>query len=132
MNQEVKKRWVEALRSGKYKQGEQCLTQIDDDGQRLYCCLGVLCDLAAKELPDLEKGEKEVHLEMRGKPVKAVMYGTENEVSILPRKVIEWAGLSDPNPRVKTNNENKFMLSELNDSMKYKFNQIADLIEKQL
>ena len=33
-------KWVEALRSGKYKQGRQYLNQ---DGK--YCCLGVACEV---------------------------------------------------------------------------------------
>lgn len=33
--------WVEALRSGKYKQGKGCLRYGDN-----YCCLGVLCEVA--------------------------------------------------------------------------------------
>lgn len=44
---EVRKLWVEALESGKYKQGKMCLKRTDEEGDR-YCCLGVLCDLAAK------------------------------------------------------------------------------------
>ncbi len=42
--QEVKKLWVKALRSGKYKQTKDRLQ--DPTG---FCCLGVLCDLAAKD-----------------------------------------------------------------------------------
>ena len=38
---ENRKKWVEALRSGKYKQG----TGLLFDGEK-YCCLGVLCEVA--------------------------------------------------------------------------------------
>ncbi len=41
MNRELKKRWVEALRSGQYKQGQKQLRPDADT----FCCLGVLCDL---------------------------------------------------------------------------------------
>lgn len=44
MDQELKKRWVEALRSGKYKQGNGVLLDHTETGQEL-CCLGVLCDV---------------------------------------------------------------------------------------
>lgn len=44
---EVRKLWVEALESGKYKQGKMRLKRTDA-GEDRYCCLGVLCDLAAK------------------------------------------------------------------------------------
>lgn len=45
MNEEIKKKWVEALRSGKYKQGEGYLRSADDK----FCCLGVLCDIVSPE-----------------------------------------------------------------------------------
>lgn len=35
--------WLDALRSGKYKQGRDCLRSTDDE----FCCLGVACDLLA-------------------------------------------------------------------------------------
>lgn len=41
MNQEIKEKWLAALRSGKYKQGKTVLRSQDD----CYCCLGVLCDI---------------------------------------------------------------------------------------
>lgn len=44
MKAELKKRWVEALRSGKYKQGKGKLCV---DGK--FCCLGVLLDVMGKQ-----------------------------------------------------------------------------------
>jgi hypothetical protein len=41
MNEEFKRKWVEALRSGKYAQGTGRLRDGDS-----FCCLGVLCDLS--------------------------------------------------------------------------------------
>jgi hypothetical protein len=41
MNKAAKKRWVEALRSGEYKQGKN---KLHSKGGR-FCCLGVLCDI---------------------------------------------------------------------------------------
>ena len=41
----LKKAWVEALRSGKYKQGRLALY---DKHNESYCCLGVLCKVAGK------------------------------------------------------------------------------------
>lgn len=40
MNAQLKAKWVEALRSGKYLQTQHQLK--DDVG---FCCLGVLCDI---------------------------------------------------------------------------------------
>ena len=43
MKPEIKKQWVQALRSGEYKQGRGQLKQ-----GATFCCLGVLCDLAVQ------------------------------------------------------------------------------------
>ena len=68
MNANAKK-WVQALRSGKYKQAHGTLGK--EDGSR--CCLGVLCDLA----------------------VEAGVIKTFNLYSTcLPEEVTMWAGLS--------------------------------------
>lgn len=44
--EEVVKRWVAALRSGEYKQHQKALRS---HAKNSFCCLGVLCDLAAKD-----------------------------------------------------------------------------------
>jgi len=41
MNAELKAKWIEALRSGRYKQGRGFLRNANDE----FCCLGVLCDI---------------------------------------------------------------------------------------
>jgi hypothetical protein len=41
MNPELKVKWVEALRSGKYTQGHTTFKSSEG-----YCCLGVLCVVA--------------------------------------------------------------------------------------
>ena len=45
MNTEIKTKWLEALRSGKYQQGRGILRSVNNE----YCCLGVLCDLVAPD-----------------------------------------------------------------------------------
>lgn len=45
MDPELKQKWVDALRSGKYKQGNGWLRDEKDR----YCCLGVLADVMATE-----------------------------------------------------------------------------------
>jgi hypothetical protein len=42
---ENRRRWVEALRSGRYRQGHSVLRGGDDT----YCCLGVACDIIDPE-----------------------------------------------------------------------------------
>lgn len=47
----LRQRWIEALRSGEYKQGHY---RLKCEGR--YCCLGVLAELAGK-LEEQENGE---------------------------------------------------------------------------
>lgn len=42
MKKEIADKWVEALRSGKYKQGTR---RLYDPPTNSYCCLGVLCEI---------------------------------------------------------------------------------------
>jgi hypothetical protein len=41
---EFRKRWVEALRSGNWKQGKYCLRSVDGS----FCCLGVAAELLGR------------------------------------------------------------------------------------
>ena len=45
MNKNIAKKWIKALKSGKYKQGRSYLKQFNSKGQPQHCCLGVLCEL---------------------------------------------------------------------------------------
>lgn len=46
MDKALKKKWVAALRSGKYRQGRGKLrTGTSHGGHAKYCCLGVLCEV---------------------------------------------------------------------------------------
>jgi hypothetical protein len=114
MNLEVKEKWVSALLSGDYKQGEGYLRDEDK-----FCCLGVLCDLAVKD-------------GVIDPPFKATsgiyLYDGENS-AFLPEKVSQWAGLDSDNPipnvpRVEDQNS----LSGYNDDG-IPFNEIAQIIK---
>jgi len=43
MDATIKRKWVEALRSGEYKQGQGALRDARDN---TWCCLGVLCEVS--------------------------------------------------------------------------------------
>lgn len=79
MKKHIAKKWAEALRSGKYKQGMNRLR----DEKNNFCCLGVLCNLHANEFPKLAKAETD-----------PLMYLGEDES--LPSQVREWSGINDP------------------------------------
>lgn len=137
MNPEVKAEWVAALRSGEYHQGTSALRNVTtalENAPATHCCLGVLCDLYAK------KGE--------GEWVGAVFnFGTpdlsfNHEGSgVLPENLAKAVGLNGDNPNTSIHSApgewstgGPLTLAELNDGssgVKYSFNQIADLIERE-
>lgn len=84
MNPEIKKRWVEALRSGRYCQTKNWLR--DSAG---YCCLGVLTDLFLEE-----KGDDWT------KPTAPGSLMLYEDFTDLTTEVQEWAGLSSHLPAV--------------------------------
>lgn len=106
MNQEIKKQWVSSLRSGEYEQGTDCL---EKDGK--FCCLGVLCDLAARA------GVVE-------RKKKYGMGSYDNNEYVLPQVVVEWADLSSEDPEIGRGET----LSNLNDAG-HDFKLLADIIE---
>lgn len=105
-NKAVIKQWVDALRSGEYKQGEGCL-KTDDR----FCCLGVLCDLYTKDNPEAKWAGD------------TFTSGSEAEDYVLTDDIVKWAGLPDESPSIRYTT-----LTHLNDAGK-PFPEIADLIE---
>ena len=128
MKADVKDRWVNALRSGDYKQGTQCL--LSESGS--YCCLGVLCDLYMKETK--EEVEWETTEDSYGDKMKVASF--LGYTTILPETIREWAGLNEQSPSVTyvdmDGEGGYFMLSNLNDEHDASFDQLAELIEEQL
>ena len=113
MISEIKKKWVEALRSGKYKQGFSRLKYNNGEDVR-YCCLGVLCEISGRG----SWNENNIYVT----PTAAEKLG-------LPLEVIQWAGLAgdDADPYIGVEHA-----SVWNDSRGHSFEQIADLIEEHL
>lgn len=77
MKKEIAELWVEALRGGKYVQGQGALQRLDGR----FCCLGVLCDLA------ITHGVK---VEVVKLPNEINYNGLEG---VLPEPVVNWAGM---------------------------------------
>lgn len=88
MNEDIRKQWVEALRSGKYPQGRDYLVTVENEVEN-FCCLGVLCDLAS-DAGVIEK--LPAYFRTLG---KVVPYGNQEQVFGLPEVVMEWAGISE-------------------------------------
>ena len=106
MNKEIKALWVEALRSGKYKQGFEKLRTFSS-----FCCLGVLCDLHSEATSHFWVDKNYL-----------------NEQAELPNQVKKWAELDKDTVDINDSYES---LAKHNDKGKT-FLEIADAIESQL
>ncbi len=106
MKAEIKKRWIDALKSGEYKQGRG---RLKDGGS--YCCLGVLCDLFFRETEDTDWGSEGMLL----------------STWFLPVRVKIWSGLESIAPETS-----KGSLIWLNDDSKWSCNEIVGIIDDQL
>ena len=78
MNKEIKTKWLKALRSGDYEQGRYRLKSKDNK----FCCLGVLCDIYAKE----EGNQK-------WKDTEGQCSTMDGNGEFLPVGVLDWSGL---------------------------------------
>jgi len=118
MKKEIADRWVAALRSGKYKQGQYHL----NDGNGNYCCLGVLCELA-KEDGIVTSSKFKL---FDGPEVILYKDKTNSEsVSFLPAQVSYWAGIETS---AAYSTKNRASLAALNDAGQT-FEYIANVIE---
>lgn len=54
---DIKAKWLEALRSGRYQQGRAILRSPDNN----FCCLGVLCDIIDPEKWDKTQLNGAIH-----------------------------------------------------------------------
>lgn len=82
MKKAIMEKWVKALRSGKYRQTKSGLHKKGGG----YCCLGVLCDLYAKE----KKLKKPWFSSPESAPNFLSFQGANGYP---PLEVQEWAGL---------------------------------------
>lgn len=127
INEEIKAKWVAALRSGEYKQGRGSLRKVDSKGVDRFCCLGVLCDIYTKEKETTKWIEP-------GRWVVENEYSFGGDTTMPPKNVNEWVGLGDTTPwsdmQIKASSKYG-TLYELNDSGS-PFKKIADYIEAQL
>jgi hypothetical protein len=111
MNPIWKERWLKALRSGQYRQGQGSLNR----GGKL-CCLGVLCDLVAKD------GYGRWERDLDAPTVFRFKQGRENSRrGGLPTETQNLVGLSSQSELIRRN-----------DLSGQTFTQIADYIEKEL
>jgi hypothetical protein len=104
----IQQEWVDALRSGKYKQGRGALRRGNE-----FCCLGVLCEIAIKH-GVIAPAKKE----------NRVLFSYEGTTSVLPSTVQHFAGVKNEYGNFGEGD----CLSNRNDHGAT-FPEIADLIE---
>ena len=105
MDKQLKKEWLKALRSGKYRQadGALCITR---NKRNSYCCLGVLARVAGAKFHG------------RVPYLDGIQIGGGDQEYLTP-------GFAGLNPRTQET------LGSMNDEG-HKFSEIADWIEKNL
>jgi hypothetical protein len=107
MKPEILKRWVAALRSGKFKQTRNRLKW-----NGAHCCLGVLCELHRRSTRGRWSHEQYLDCAIH-----------------MPQEVAEWAGLKDTNPILITPGSSHSATFR-NDTEHLTFPQIANAIER--
>lgn len=119
MKKEWLEKWIEALISGKYKQGRERLHNVEEN---TFCCLGVLTDLVLKS-----KGRTWTET---GK----IPGNTHSWTDLLPKSIQKETGLFCDDPEI-----NGVSLAERNDqgatltsSRPQTFKQIAELIKNNI
>ncbi len=111
MKADVKERWVAALRSGKYKQGQGFLRRDTVDGV-CHCCLGVLAE---------EEGGCDWHYQNLDGVAGVYTLGITGAAKFLTTGMMEEFGLR----RISTR-----ALATCNDHSTLSFEDIADAIEE--
>lgn len=149
MNPMYKSKWINALRSGEFKQGRKVLHNTVEN---TYCCLGVLCHILAKDGVIVAKDHE---IEVDGELLQVTRFSDvedsfEGETGLLPKAACEAVGLVEYGTRPYDEDERIYhedpmflvqihdhgpsqeLVSTLNDIHDFTFEQIADLIEAQL
>ena len=122
MNKQVKKLWMDALKSGKYEQGKGRLRRNMLGAQDRYCCLGVLCDLSISH-----QNTSSCWGWVEGTCERSVVFTFNDEGKgvggLPPREVLEWAGVTQGDAA---------LLSAINDERTNSFVEVVKIIEEDL
>lgn len=131
---ELKARWLEALRSGEYKQSDSRLRNPTADGGFAYCCLGVLCNLIDPDGWGVKYTSSWWH---DRDPCSGETRGRDRSVlpSSLARRIFEYPeGIRTPSltaVRIESYDDGREHIAGLNDAG-MTFADLADLIEEYL
>lgn len=116
--------WLAALRSGEYRQGEGALEIVgteDDRTASTFCCLGVACKVLGVPRYETTDG-------------RAPYYGSYRDAANAPPELQAMLGLGSEDGRytipIEDNyGDREFTLIDHNDTDRYSFSHIADIIE---
>lgn len=115
---QFKKRWIAALRSGKYTQGVGRLGQ-SNNGKYLHCCLGVACEIVGVPRQVISRNNMIMSSTLlNNSEIPVILKSVENAKVTLPTKRGNIYTVCDK-------------LAKMNDSGK-SFERIANYIEKNL
>ncbi len=107
----IQRKWLRALKSGKYKQGKTQLCAVGPRGGKRHCCLGVLCDV----------------MKIKSKLIGGEALEYDGEEGVLPDSVQRKIKLRDDNGGIVGGGS----LADLNDSAYTKsYAPIIKIIEK--
>lgn len=129
-NTENMQKFVTALRSGDFQQGQNALEYTDLSGKVTNCCLGVACRVAVKDGLELQVTNS-------GADNHATYFA--GETAFLPYEVQKWLGVATGNPVLRAIHPDSMFddadfdlltATYLNDSGNFTFNQIADAFER--
>lgn len=115
LERNFKRRWVAALRSGKYKQTIWLLFDSENNG---FCCLGVMCALRGAKLDELDQV---------GLPGELPNF---NELFNIDSEHTEFFSEAGGRAWQVPYCGEMVYLSELNDDQRLSFKQIANIIER--
>jgi hypothetical protein len=131
MLNENAKTWINALKSGEFKQTRHLLTRLSSDGSQVvgHCCLGVACELAMRSGVSLQATDIAGSADQGVANASCRVYN--NCKTALPQEVQDWLGLKDrvgSISAIRTNDARS--LANMND-FGIPFSQIADFIKSE-
>lgn len=131
LSEDLKNKWVAALRSGKYEQGKGFLRRLDekDSNKEKFCCLGVLCDVFDPELWDRDaESTEEFSSFMFKEPISTanIFYFMKEGSEVLSYDLAKSFGFHEGALSIQD------ILTEMNDRDNKSFSEIADWIEENL
>lgn len=129
VNKENMRLFIEALRSGEYRQVINNLARKVDDEWR-HCCLGVACEVALKHGVELNVEEKTIEYTSIQEERTYRIY--DQTSGVLPDAVVSWLGINSNDPALFISDEgpDRIYATVLNDGHLWTFEQIADAFER--